>query len=31
VFEFRPDVPAGIYMAVFMGKEKTATAKVVVR
>jgi|GEM_PF-1030271 len=31
VFEFRPDVPAGIYMAVFRSPEKTATAKVVVR
>ena len=31
VFEFRPDVPAGIYMAVFMGREKTASAKVVIR
>ncbi len=31
VFEFRPDVPAGVYMAVFRGKEKTASAKVVVR
>ncbi|MEO0181380.1 MAG: T9SS type A sorting domain-containing protein [candidate division WOR-3 bacterium] len=30
VFEFRPSVPAGIYMAVYKAKERTATVKFLV-
>ncbi|MEO0146977.1 MAG: T9SS type A sorting domain-containing protein [candidate division WOR-3 bacterium] len=31
VFEFRPSVPAGIYMAVYRSRERTATAKLLVK
>jgi hypothetical protein len=31
VFEFRPDVPPGVYMAVFRSPENIASAKVLFR